>query len=124
MPRFGALVLAVVLTLPGLPLLAQNDADVVGSWAFTTQSPEGERTNTMVISRDGDRLKAVVKGERGERPYDAIELTGSTITLQLTISYNGAPMLIVYRGKVSGNTMSGDADFGGLASGSWQAERK
>lgn len=124
MPRFGAIVLMAVFSLSGVPLFAQNDVDVVGSWAFTTQSPEGERTNTMVISRDGDRLKAVVKGERGERPYDAIDLKGSAITLQLTISYNGAPMLIVYSGRVTGNTMSGDADFGGLASGSWQAERR
>lgn len=124
MRQFGAIVLALALALPGLTLFAQNNADVVGSWEFTTQSPEGERTNTMVISRDGDKLKAVAKGAQGERPYDGIDVKGDAITVQLTINYNGSPMVIVYSGKVDGNNMSGDADFGGLASGTWQAVRK
>src|SRR3954463_13490598 len=80
--------------------LAKVDAQkaAVGTWDFTTISPEGTTTSTLVISEDGGKLKAVAKGERGERPYDSIAVDGNKITLVLTISYNGSPMIITYSG--------------------------
>lgn len=93
----------------------------VGTWAFTTLSPEGETKSTLVISEEGDKLKAVAKGERGERAYDSIAVEGNKITLVLTISYNGSPMTITYTGTVDKEKMGGEADFGGLATGSWSA---
>ena len=93
----------------------------VGTWAFTTLSPEGETKSTLVISEDGDKLKAVAKGERGERAYDSIAVEGNKITLVLTISYNGSPMTITYSGTIDKDKMGGEADFGGLATGTWSA---
>lgn len=125
MKTFAFIALAVaILAVPARSLAIQNDADVVGAWDFTTNSPEGERTSMMVISKDGDKLKAVAKGPAGERPYDSIELKGNAITVVLTISYNGSPMIITYVGKVDGAKMAGDADFGGLAQGTWSAAKK
>src|SRR4051812_43232720 len=99
---------------------AQNSR-AVGTWSFTTQSPEGESKSTMVISEEGGKLKAVAKSERGERPYDSIAVDGNKITLVLTIAYNGSPMIITYNGKIDAGKMEGEADFGGLATGTWSA---
>jgi hypothetical protein len=107
------------LVLSASILYAQKAA--IGTWDFTTVSPEGTTTSTLVISEDGGKLKAVAKGERGERPYDSIAVDGSKITLVLTISYNGSPMIITYNGSIDGAKMGGDADFGGLATGTWSA---
>jgi hypothetical protein len=116
--------LVVVLGL-GASVIAQAPAaDVVGSWDITTTSPISEQTNTMVVSKDGDVLKAVVKGDAGELPYDKIALKGSDVTIVLTIDYQGSPMVITYTGAVDGKKMAGDADFGGLAQGTWSAVRK
>jgi len=98
---------------------AQNAA--VGTWSFTTISPEGETKSTLVISEEGGKLKAMAKGERGERAYDSVAVDGSNITLVLTISYNGSPMTITYTGKIDKEKMEGEADFGGLATGTWSA---
>lgn len=98
---------------------AQNVA--VGTWSFTTISPEGETKSTLVISEDGGKLKAVAKSERGERAYDSVALEGNKITLVLTISYNGSPMTITYNGTIDKEKMEGEADFGGLATGTWSA---
>src|SRR5579862_1682034 len=80
---------ALVLVLGlGASLIAQAPAaDIVGSWDITTTSPISEQTNTMVISKDGESLKAVVKGDAGELPYDKIALKGSDVTIVLTIDY-------------------------------------
>lgn len=98
---------------------AQNPA--IGSWDFTTISPEGETKSTLVIREVEGQLKAFGKSPQGERPYDSIAVDGSKITLVITISYNGSPMIITYTGKVDTAKMEGEADFGGLATGTWSA---
>ena len=93
----------------------------VGTWAMTVVSPISETKSTLVIREDGGVLKAVVKGAQGERALDKIEVAGAKITMVITISYEGSPMVITYTGTVEQGKMGGDADFGGLATGSWSA---
>ena len=113
-------ILGTVLFMSLVAAAAAQKA-AVGTWNFTTLSPAGESKSTLVISEDGGKLKAVAKSERGERPYDSIEVDGNKITLVLTISYNGSPMTITYTGKIDADKMEGEADFGGLATGTWSA---
>jgi hypothetical protein len=120
MKTFLRVMLGTVLLVSFVNLASAQNA-VVGTWSFTTISPEGESKSTLVVSEDGGKLKAVAKGERGERPYDSIAVEGNTITLVLTISYNGSPMTITYNGKIDKEKMEGEADFGGLATGTWSA---
>ena len=42
-------------------------------------------------------------------------------TLVITISYNGSPMVITYNGQIDKDKMGGEADYGGLATGTWSA---
>ena len=93
----------------------------VGTWDLTTISPEGEFKSTLVVREEGGKLVAVGKSAQGERPYDSIAVEGSKITMVVTISYNGSPMVITYTGKVDAGKMEGDADYGGLATGTWSA---
>jgi len=98
---------------------AQNPA--LGSWDFTTLSPEGEFKSMLVIREEDGKLKAFAKSPQGERPYDSIAVDGAKITMVLTVPYNGSPMIITYSGKLDKALMEGEADFGGLATGSWSA---
>ncbi|HYB94803.1 MAG TPA: hypothetical protein VEC39_07505 [Vicinamibacterales bacterium] len=93
----------------------------IGTWDFTTLSPEGEFKSTLVIREEDGKLKAFGKNPQGERPYDSVQVEGSKITLVITIAYNGSPMTITYTGKIDGPKMDGEADFGGLATGTWSA---
>ena len=98
---------------------AQNPA--IGSWDLTTISPEGEFKSILVVRLEDGKLKAFGKSPQGERPYDSIAVDGTTITLVMTISYNGSPMVITYNGKIDKTKMEGEADYGGLATGTWSA---
>ena len=113
------LIATFVLIASASSVFAQKPA--VGTWAFTTISPEGETKSTLVISEDSGKYKATAKSERGERPYDSVAVEGNAITLVLTVSYNGSPMTITYNGKIDKDKMEGEADFGGLATGTWSA---
>jgi hypothetical protein len=113
---------AVVVLLGAAAAAAQSQA--IGAWEFTTNSPEGTFVSQLEIRDEGGKLVAVGKSARGERPYDSIEVDGSRIVLVITINYNGTPLTITYRGQIDGKEMNGEADFGGMATGSWSASRK
>ena len=112
-------IVAFALIVSASVVHAQNAA--IGTWDFTTISPEGENKSTLVIREVEGQLKAFGKSAQGERPYDSITVDGNKITLVITISYNGTPMIITYNGKIDGAKMEGEADFGGLATGTWSA---
>ncbi len=115
-------VATVVLLLSASAAHAQNAA--LGTWDLTTVSPEGEFKSVMEVRQDGDKLVAVGKSPQGERAYDSVAVEGSKITLVITISYNGSPMTITYSGKIDGTKIEGEADYGGLATGTFSAAKK
>jgi hypothetical protein len=120
MKKAVSVIAGAILVVSLISNVAAQQA-AVGTWSFTTISPEGETKSTLVISEDGGKLTAMAKSERGERPYDSIAVEGNKITLVLTISYNGSPMTITYNGTIDKEKMEGEADFGGLATGTWSA---
>jgi hypothetical protein len=120
----SAIRIAVAALLLSIPAVASAQSKAVGSWNFTTISPEGTFNSQLVIREEAGKLVAVGKGASGERPYDSVEVKDTKITLVITISYNGSPMVITYNGQISDQNMGGDADFGGLATGTWSAVRQ
>jgi hypothetical protein len=123
MKKCGVTALLFVLSC-ALPFAQAAAPDVLGEWELTTISPVGENTNTVEFRRDGDALKAFAKGPQGERAYDSTALDGKTVTLVLTIDFQGQPMTITYNGTVDDKAINGSADFGGLALGSFSAKKK
>jgi hypothetical protein len=115
-----SLILIVALLL-GAPAQAAQGANVVGSWDFTVESPNGKTTSVLVIKKDGDKLSGMAKGARGERPLESVSVAGSDITFVMKIKFQDQDMVITYKGKVEKDSMKGEADFGGLASGPWSA---
>jgi hypothetical protein len=114
-----ALIATFALVISAPALFAQQPA--VGTWDLTTISPEGEFKSTLVVREEGGKLVAVGKSAQGERPYDSIAVEGNKVTMVVTISYNGSPMVITYNGKIDKDKMDGEADYGGLATGTWSA---
>jgi hypothetical protein len=114
---FGLSLLVLCLTT----IAVAQTPNVVGSWDITIESPQGKRDAVLVIKKDGDKLAGAMKSPRGERPLDSVSLTGDKITFKMTANIQGQDMVFVYTGKVENDSMKGDADFGGFASGSWSA---
>ena len=114
-----AVVTGVVVAVLAIGVHARQSA--VGTWAMTVVSPISETKSTLVIREDGGVLKAFAKNDQGERPLDKIEVAGPKITMVITINYEGSPMVITYTGTIEPGKMGGDADFGGLATGTWSA---
>lgn len=117
--RQAVVIAAAVLVMLATNVVAQNSA--IGTWDMTVTSPISETKSTLIVREEGGALKAMAKGGQGERAYDKIEVAGAKITMVITISYEGSPMVITYTGTIDAGKMGGEADFGGLATGTWSA---
>jgi hypothetical protein len=112
---------SLALVVAAAPPVAFQAANVVGSWDVTIDSPQGQRTVVMVIKKDGDKFSGAMKSQAGERPLDSVSVKGDEITFVMTRQVQGQDMVMTYKGKVAKDSMKGDADFGGLATGTWSA---
>jgi hypothetical protein len=111
---------SLVMLIAALSAAAQSSS-VAGSWDVTIDSPQGQRTVVMVIKKDGEKLTGAMKSPQGERPLDSVAVKGDEITFVITREIQGQAMVMTYKGKVANDSMKGDADFGGLATGTWSA---
>jgi hypothetical protein len=112
---FQSLSVLAVLLVASLGALAQSSA--VGTWDMTLETPQGTRNFPFSIKEDGGKLVP-------SAPFKTAEVKGDSITMKMTVKFQESDMEITYTGKIKGDDMSGDADFGGLASGTWAAKRK
>jgi len=111
---------AIAMLLLCAPAFAQQQ-NVIGSWDITIESPQGKRDAVLVIRKEGDKLVGAFKRAQGERPLESIALQGDQITMVMKANVQGQDMIFTYKGKVEKDSMKGDADFGGFATGSWSA---
>lgn len=117
-------ILTLVMLVSSLSGTARAQNAALGAWELTTQSPEGSFVSQLEVREEDGKLTAVGKSSQGERAYDSIDVEGSKIVLVITIDYNGTPLTITFRGEITDKAMAGDADFGGMATGTWSAEKK
>ncbi|MEK6321954.1 MAG: hypothetical protein AABN33_09755 [Acidobacteriota bacterium] len=96
-------------------------ANVAGTWDITIDSPQGQNKAMLVLKKEGDKLTGSMKSARGERPLESVTVAGGDITFVVKANIQGQDMVFTYKGKVEKDSMKGDADFGGLATGTWSA---
>ncbi len=110
------IMLAAILTTSAA-VSAQGNASLAGNWEMTLESPQGTRTFPFTLQEEGGKLVP-------SKPFTSAEVKGKDIKMQMTVQFQGNDLEITYTGKIDGDGMKGDADFGGFASGTWSAKRK
>jgi hypothetical protein len=101
--------------------LGGQTPSAVGTWDITIESPQGKNNALLVIKKDGDKLTGSMKSARGERPIESVAVTGNDIIFLMKANIQGQDMVFTYKGKIEKDSMKGDADFGGFATGTWSA---
>ncbi len=95
---------------------------VAGDWILSISSPEGDFDLPVTIAQDGDALTLAGRGELAALVMTGV-LEGSDVRWSWDLDFQGTPLDILLAGTVTEGSMSGYADFGGLAEGSWSASR-
>jgi hypothetical protein len=110
-------------------LLSGQDIDVTGDWEMTTESPRGERTQTIHIEQDGEKLTVTMQGgmrggQGGEEITAEGTIQGNKVEWSFTRNTPRGDFTTKYTGTVDGDTMTGEVDRGERGTGPWSAKRK
>ena len=96
--------------------------DLSGSWDVTIHSPQGRHEVRAMLHSGGARLTGTLVGDDGEVPLEGM-IDGNQIRFSYVIQFQDNQLPITITGEVKGDTMEGEADFGGFAQGNWSAAR-
>jgi hypothetical protein len=95
-------------------------SEIVGSWALSLVSPEGNFDIPLTITQEGDSLVARI-------PTGAVFFTGyqtpDGVEFFWPLVYQGMDLPTTLTGSFQSGAWSGSADFGGMAQGTWTARR-
>lgn len=118
---FFTLSILVLMTVS----LSALDVNVTGDWELTMTTPRGERTQDIHFEQKGEKLTATWTGFRGDEVTAEGTVKGNEIEWSYTRpGREGGEMTMTYKGKIEGDTMSGEAQMGDRASFEWTAKKK
>ena len=132
---FAGIVACAVLTLGVAASIRAEDKkiDPTGTWSWVMPGRNGgpDRTNTLTLKLEGDKLTGKVASPRrgGEIAETAIadgKLAGSDISFTVTRELGGNSMTSKYAGKVGEDKIEGKIEFerdGEAQSRDWTANR-
>ena len=110
---------AIVLTALGLigvvPVIAQT---VSGTWQARVELDVGSGEPTFVFEQDGDQLSGTYQGTFG-----AADVTGRVDGDQVEFWFETQGAKATYTGTIQDTTMKGTCEYGGVGSGTWEAEK-
>lgn len=110
--------LALLAAMLAVPAYA---ADLTGTWGLQVDLGAQKGAPTLVLQQTGTALAGTYKGALGEAPLKGTVM-GDDFTLDF--SAGGAAVHYVCKVAADGHTMSGTADYGGQASGTFTGTKK
>lgn len=113
---------SVVLALP-LSLMAQQ-VSVDGEWELLTQTRRGDVTWKVVFTREGESLTVAMTGPKGGEARGTGTLKETTIEWTVKFTTPRGKLEMIYKGRVEGDTMSGEVHRGNVETTAWLAKRK
>ena len=120
MRKVASILTGVLVAAAAFALAA--DVDVSGKWKLTSKSPRGERTFDAVLAQSGEKLTVTTKDRQGNDVKSEGTVKGAEITWTTRRQGQMGEMVITYKGKIDGKTMSGTVEFG-MGTGEWKAEK-
>lgn len=115
-----------ILVLGSLAALAFAAAavDINGVWEMTIQTPQGEMTADATFVQDKDAIKFTMPGPQGMEMKGEGTVKDKDVEWTVTVSGGMGEFVLVFKGKVDGETMSGEVQMGDFGTAPWTAKKK
>jgi len=105
----------------------KNDAaktDVTGTWTFAIELANITATPTVIFKQDGETLTGEYQSQQyGKFPLKGT-LKGNAIAFNFEMAIEGNAIAVSYEGTVDGDSMKGEMSYGGMADGTFTAQRQ
>jgi len=116
---FAVLAGALLLVAVG-SLLA---ADVTGTWTASIDTQIGVQDYTYTFKIEDGKLTGTAKSQFGETKIAEGSVKGDEITFVENLDFQGQPLRIVYKGKISGDEIKFNRQVADVASEDFVAKR-
>jgi imidazolonepropionase-like amidohydrolase len=104
---------------------APAEVNVLGSWAYTVETPQGSSGGTIVFSGDKNAPEGIVSSDQSDRDAELEDLVidGKTLTATYTVSGRGSSLDIELSIEIDGDTFEGNITLGPYGSYPIEGER-
>lgn len=123
--RYLLVVILAAGTLSAQTAVPVKTAQIGGVWEMTTQgTPQGDMTADVTFVQEGDKIKVTMAGPQGFEMAGEGTVKGQDVEWALAISTPQGDFTLTYKGKVEGETMSGEVQAGDFGAFPWTAKKK
>lgn len=123
----GAALVVALVSLAGTAR-ADEKSDPTGTWKWTVSFNGQERTQTIKLKKEGDKLTGAMMGRNNnETAIEDGTCKGGEVSFKVTRERNGMKITQKFSGKVSGDTIKGKIEMdrdGETTSRDWEAKRE
>jgi hypothetical protein len=98
-------------------------ADITGTWTAAFDTQIGVQNYTYTFKVEGNKLTGHVKSQYSDSDIQEGTINGDDITFVENLNFDGMPLRIVYKGKVSGDEIKLTRDVAGIATEEAVAKR-
>ena len=114
--------LASLIVLIGCATAFSQETGVKGRWDPSIETPQGAMPLTIIMTVEGEKITGTLSSQRGDLAITGT-VSGNTLTFSGTFEANGQQIILKFTGKLDGDSMTGEVDFGGMGGGGWSAKR-
>ncbi len=98
-------------------------ADFSGKWTAAIETQIGVQNYTYDFKVEGGKLTGTAKSDFGEIKLTDGAVDGDSITFVENVDFQGTPLRIVYKGKISGDEIKFNRQVADVASEDFVAKR-
>lgn len=99
---------------PGPPSGAAVDPS--GVWSLVVQSPQGEITSQLTLTKDGEQISGTLGTPMGNVPLKSGRINGNQIRLTATVEMGGQSIDAIINGTIEGDSIRGTMVMGAMGS--------
>jgi len=99
---------------PGPPSGAAVDPS--GVWSLVVQSPQGEITSQLTLTKDGEQISGTLVTPMGNVPLKSGRVNGNQIRLTATVEMGGQSIDTIINGTIEGDSIRGTMVMGAMGS--------
>jgi hypothetical protein len=98
-------------------------ADISGTWTAAIDTQVGVQNYTYTFKVAGEKLTGKTKSQFGESDITEGVIKGDDITFVENLNYEGMPLRIVYKGKITGDEIKFTRNVAELSDETFVAKR-